>query len=998
MSDFESRPLVFAERRLRHGHRTARLALLTVAGLAVALAAGFGWMATAWRAESIQATGSARLASLQRARALISAGGPHARDEALAALEKARLEEPADVGLIRSASALISVRESDFWPVARERRFGAVGASPDATAVLFSPEPGVMEVWHVGRRERLARVSHGSEEVHYPVLSQDARFLAARRNSGGLVVWNLKEDQEVISRGARRLGSSRQTIAFAPPEEERVFYADQGERLIHGLDLSNGRLTQTWEIEAAVGPVACHSQALLAVGGEDGVRLLQPDGRARLILPTPSSVTSLAWRSDGHLLVAGLADGRLAFHHLPRGSTWLQRGHDSLVSAVKFSRDGRLLATAGWDGRTMWYDGAGHGPFLSQRTGVLMALASEKALFYRGENGVGEWTVTPPAGYRRFELPEGVVGEISGLAIDHRAGLLAASNREAVRLWDLNSGDMVLEIPWPLARGLALQGHRFLAAGRDGVAIIEPVRGDDGNWRIEPIKTIEGTRDRSFSDVAVSGQKVAASGDFGLICCRGDEIKELSGMPSGEEARLALAANGSTLASSLWKGGGTVLKGEGLSRIDHAGGSVALSPDGNMALVGSNDGYAFWECTSGNWRETLRFPDDQGGDFPGKALFAHQSPRAAWLWRQSAVSLLDLSGRQPIEDERIFPGGDSSLFALALSADDRWLAAGTGDGQIHLWDLKIPIPRFSPGESTTDVLPNRFSMALIAALVVLLVAGTAAGWLVLRERRLLTAFIESQHELHAQRERLRLAERMETLGRLSAGVAHDFRNLLSVIRVRSGLLRRAVAGDRALAGDADAIEGAVCKAEGVVRALLQLGQSGSDLEGSFDAGAELVGLKDLFNARGRGVEEFEIRVEDPLPMASGREVEFQQLALNLGWNALDAVAASGGRVLLSLRGTPVTSNGQVILSSKERPVIWLTAEDSGVGLNQEDAGRVFEPFYSTKGLGPGRGTGLGLSTVHAICRTRGYQLEVGHSPELGGALFAIGFPAHPLPA
>ncbi|MEZ5300301.1 MAG: histidine kinase dimerization/phospho-acceptor domain-containing protein [Verrucomicrobiales bacterium] len=325
-----------------------------------------------------------------------------------------------------------------------------------------------------------------------------------------------------------------------------------------------------------------------------------------------------------------------------------------------------------------------------------------------------------------------------------------------------------------------------------------------------------------------------------------------------------------------------------------------------------------------------QIPQLQGGDFPGAAAFSAGGDRAAWIWQQRGIGILSVSGRGLTETERFFPAGDPALFALWLAPGGDRVAAGTGDGKVHVWNLTPPgeILRALPAHAAS-LRPNplpKFAAALIAGFGALAVVGSVAAWLMRRERRLLGGFLAGQRELDAHRERLRLAERMESLGRLSAGVAHDFRNILSIIRVRAGLLRRAVAGDDASAGDADAIERAVEKAEGVVRSLLHVGRpaAGNALPGSgFDAAAELADLRGLFAAKARGVEAFALDAAEGLPLAAGNPVEFHQLAAQPWLECHRCLRARRIRCASRRRRRERMASGLAATPS----ALWLCAED-----------------------------------------------------------------------
>lgn len=235
-----------------------------------------------------------------------------------------------------------------------------------------------------------------------------------------------------------------------------------------------------------------------------------------------------------------------------------------------------------------------------------------------------------------------------------------------------------------------------------------------------------------------------------------------------------------------------------------------------------------------------------------------------------------------------------------------------------------------------------------------------------------------QHEM-AERERVQNqlvhAQRMEAVGRVSSGVAHDFDNVLNV--VLGYAMRRERLADRGTPALVEALEGvelAARRALAISRKLLNFSRQDVQQLEVFDA-AEVVReiqpmLRQMFDAATH------LSWQAPsaaLPILLDRQ-QFELMLLNIAANARDALAG-GGSFGMDLRRV----DGQ----------LELRLRDSGSGMPEEVRQRIFEPFYTTKPLG--RGTGLGMSVVHDLVTVAGGKIEV-QSESGQGTEFCIRLP------
>jgi signal transduction histidine kinase len=257
------------------------------------------------------------------------------------------------------------------------------------------------------------------------------------------------------------------------------------------------------------------------------------------------------------------------------------------------------------------------------------------------------------------------------------------------------------------------------------------------------------------------------------------------------------------------------------------------------------------------------------------------------------------------------------------------------------------------------------------------------------------------------------AERLSSLGRLSATIAHEVKNPLSSIKTIVSVLRGELAGNEQASADLDVISDEVARLSTVVTNLLGVARpgkppgEGSSLmlpPGGFDAREMLEGLLAVLgpDARRRGIE-IETRFSPDTPRAASRESRIRSAAFQIILNAIE-VTPEGGKVTVATGpssesgkapqgpgGRPGVAGGQA--HSKVRPALTgveIVVEDAGPGLPPGREDRVFDEFFSSK---PG-GTGLGLSIAKAEVEQAGGRIEAGWRADgERGARFRITLPA-----
>jgi len=237
---------------------------------------------------------------------------------------------------------------------------------------------------------------------------------------------------------------------------------------------------------------------------------------------------------------------------------------------------------------------------------------------------------------------------------------------------------------------------------------------------------------------------------------------------------------------------------------------------------------------------------------------------------------------------------------------------------------------------------------------------------------------------------LRHAQKLEAVGRLAGGVAHDFNNMLSAILGYADLAAAsdAVRDDARVLGYLAAIQGAAERSAVLTRQLLAFARKQVIAPRVVDPNALTRELRPLL---ARLLEEA-IAVELDLAEGVGAvEVDpnlTEQAIINLALNACDAMAGSG-RLTISTRAVDLAPAEAEGLGLAPGPAVAIAVSDTGCGMDESTVGRIFDPFFTTKGVG--EGTGLGLASVHGFVRQSGGAIRVASAPG-EGATFEILLP------
>ena len=256
--------------------------------------------------------------------------------------------------------------------------------------------------------------------------------------------------------------------------------------------------------------------------------------------------------------------------------------------------------------------------------------------------------------------------------------------------------------------------------------------------------------------------------------------------------------------------------------------------------------------------------------------------------------------------------------------------------------------------------------------------------------RVVHCYVEDISDRLNLEEQLRQSQKMESVGQLAAGVAHDFNNMLTIIQGHSSALLAKPALSQDILDPIQAVYFAAERAAGLTRQLLMFSRKNVIQSDLLDL-REVVGNMSKMLERLLG-ETIRLDFLPPaqLPAVEGDVGMVEQVIMNLTVNARDAMPG-GGRLTIGL-DTVTIDDGYVKSHADARAgrFVRLRVTDTGIGMDAITLHRIFEPFFTTKEVG--KGTGLGLATVYGIVKQHEGWVEVNSEPNKG-ATFDVFLPA-----
>ena len=226
-----------------------------------------------------------------------------------------------------------------------------------------------------------------------------------------------------------------------------------------------------------------------------------------------------------------------------------------------------------------------------------------------------------------------------------------------------------------------------------------------------------------------------------------------------------------------------------------------------------------------------------------------------------------------------------------------------------------------------------------------------------------------RRELEETQKQLVQAEKITSLGRLAAGVAHEINNPLAGVLIYADILMKELKGEEQCRKDLEEIISQTLRSKQIVARLLEFSRQSLDERVLFDVN-EIIGHCVALLQHQSLFHNIEIiqDLESDLPQILGNPGEIEQVFTNLMLNAADAMEGTG-KITISSRSQPEAKKVLIVFS------------DTGPGIAPEVKEKIFEPFFTTKPVGVG--TGLGLSIVYGVIHRHGGSIEVSSTPDTG---------------
>jgi PAS domain S-box-containing protein len=223
-------------------------------------------------------------------------------------------------------------------------------------------------------------------------------------------------------------------------------------------------------------------------------------------------------------------------------------------------------------------------------------------------------------------------------------------------------------------------------------------------------------------------------------------------------------------------------------------------------------------------------------------------------------------------------------------------------------------------------------------------------------------------------EQLHEAMKMEAMGRLAGGVAHDFNNALTSIMAISQILLEDLASSHPIYEDIKEIRGSAERCANLTRQLLAFARRQPLEPKVLNLNEVVINIeKMLSRVIGEDIELFK-SLDPELGNTKADVGQMEQIIVNLAVNARDAMPGGGKLTIETANVTLDPEYASKNLGVTPGPYVRLAMSDTGVGMDEETRAKAFEPFFTTKG--PGKGTGLGLPTVYGIVKQSGGNISV----------------------
>jgi two-component system cell cycle sensor histidine kinase/response regulator CckA len=243
--------------------------------------------------------------------------------------------------------------------------------------------------------------------------------------------------------------------------------------------------------------------------------------------------------------------------------------------------------------------------------------------------------------------------------------------------------------------------------------------------------------------------------------------------------------------------------------------------------------------------------------------------------------------------------------------------------------------------------------------------------------------------LEQKEEQLRQVQKMEALGRLAGGIAHDFDNILANIMGYSSLVRSRLPADSPMASDMDIIVRSCQRASDLTAELLTFARGGVIHVSDVDLNTVVQEVSEMLWERIDPSIDIRLNLADEALTVKGDAPQLHQVVLNLAMNACDAILSvpedqryQGGLLTIETSCVLLDEMAARALNLLPKRYACLSVSDTGKGMDEDTQRRIFDPFFTTKS-GTRQHSGLGLATVFTVVQAHRGVVKVGSTPGTG---------------
>jgi PAS domain S-box-containing protein len=248
----------------------------------------------------------------------------------------------------------------------------------------------------------------------------------------------------------------------------------------------------------------------------------------------------------------------------------------------------------------------------------------------------------------------------------------------------------------------------------------------------------------------------------------------------------------------------------------------------------------------------------------------------------------------------------------------------------------------------------------------------------------LTSRKQAEQEQKKLEDQLRQAQKMEAIGSLAGGIAHDFNNVLYAIIGYTELSIGAVPEGSKAQSNLHEVLKAADRATDMIQQILTFSRKAEKEKKPISVQSVLKEAVNLIRTSLPSTIEIRQDIDADCDPVMADPTQIHEIIMNLSTNAYHAMRENGGVLGITLRQEEISSDdSKYDLDLNPGPYLKLTVEDTGHGIAGNVMGRIFDPYFTTKGVG--EGTGMGLSVVHGIVKDHGGDIRVYSEPGKGTA-------------